>query len=619
MTSRQPAVDPGPGAGSTRWRTPGPGPALAVYCLLAVVLTWPLAWQLGDHVPLGNNDLWQNYWNFWHWRSALLTEHASPYSTSLLYQPGEVSLAFHTHSPANVLTLLPIAALWSEAAALNVAVLLGFALSAWGAFLLCRELTADAAASFLAGLLFGFLPQHYEQTLEHLNLASYQGMPFFVLFLLRTLQRGGVANTTLCGVCFAWNALYAWHNGVMITLLGTVLALYAFVRGPRRPLALLRDLATAAVIATVVCLPFLWPLIRDWLAGLNPIKPPVAKGIDPLFLFLPPSQHPLWGAWLAPLYTRWRVYPSVGFTCYLSLVALATLVLGLRAQRRLPAAAGTAEPRFAASPRLWGGLAVVYLVLACGSELTLAGAERLAPMPFAATTYLPILQTLRVANRLVVPGALALAVLFAWAARALLEATARSRCCGLNRGRLFGLLVSLLLLDLLWVPYPTRPLPRPAWVEALRQTPAGLLLNVPGGHRARGAEDLYLQTLHGRPIVGGYTSVPPEFMEQRTRDLPWLEQVFVARPQTEVDPVTGLEDVLTALPVQVIVVHLGRKLESLTALARRHRGTPRERLYNPARSMPEAKLEHFRAAIRQICGAPHYADAEAEIYVTPAR
>ena len=80
---------------------------LAVYALLAIALTWPLATNLTNHIPGGNNDLFQNYWNLWLWKTSLFEQGASPYSTELLFSGTKTSLAFHTHSPANTLLALP--------------------------------------------------------------------------------------------------------------------------------------------------------------------------------------------------------------------------------------------------------------------------------------------------------------------------------------------------------------------------------------------------------------------------------------------------------------------------------------------------------------------------------
>ena len=88
----------------------GPGLKLSalLYAALTLLFTWPLVWRLGDALPLGGNDVFQNYWNFWWWRHALLGGAESPFATTLIYAPGETSLAFHTHSPGNLLLTLPI-------------------------------------------------------------------------------------------------------------------------------------------------------------------------------------------------------------------------------------------------------------------------------------------------------------------------------------------------------------------------------------------------------------------------------------------------------------------------------------------------------------------------------
>ena len=135
---------------------------MVLYVLCTLALTWPLAIHLTDRLPAGDNVLWQNYWNFWWWRTALLERGQSPYATDLLYQPGEVSLALHTHSEANVLGTLPVSLALGVPAALNTAILLGFVLSAWGGYLLTRELVGDPRAAFLGGIVIAFFPHRFE-------------------------------------------------------------------------------------------------------------------------------------------------------------------------------------------------------------------------------------------------------------------------------------------------------------------------------------------------------------------------------------------------------------------------------------------------------------------------
>jgi hypothetical protein len=600
---------------------PGTTPALGLYVLLAVFMTWPLAIHLGDRLPLGSNDLWQNYWNFWWWKTTLLEQWTSPYWTQLLYQPGDTSLAFHTHSPANVVSMLPVALLWNEAAALNIATLLGFILSGWGGYLLAREVCGHAGAAFAAGILLAFAPYHFEQSLEHLNLASYQGIPFFVLFFIRALRDGGKGNILLAAAFLALTALCSWHSGLLLVPFIVLVGVSALRRRDRRAVAVIRDAATVGGSAALLVLPFAWPLLQQMSAGEVFQKTPVAKGIDPAFLLLPAEHHPLWGGAVRGLYKGWQTYPSAGFTCYLGITTLALIAAGLlRARRAPPETSPVATDgglSLGTSPRFWFGVLVVYLVLSLGKTLTIAGDRLFTPLPFAILEQTPLLSTLRVANRFSVGTTLAASVLLALALRSLGARPMLLSCCRVSRSGIMASAITLLIIDLLWLPYPLRELPQPGWVAALGETPPGLLLNVPGGHRARGAEDMYLQTLHGRPLVGGYTSVVPRRMEDRVAANPFLQRIFEGKPQVEVEAEAGLRRTLEELPVQVVVIHLGRRRERLEALREQHRGTPEARRFNPERGMPGAELDQVRAALKTLWGAPRHADEEVEIYSRP--
>jgi len=589
---------------------PGPGIALLLYAALALLLTWPLVMHLTDHVPGGNNDLWQNYWNFWWWTTALLEQGQLPYTTDLVYQPGAVSLAFQTHSPANILLTFPVLLVAGIPAAMNSAILLGFIFSGWGAYLLCRELIEDRRAAFLGGLIFAFFPQHFEQSLEHLNLASIEAMPFFLFFLVKLVRCGGWHNTVLCAVFFAINALFSWHNLLLILPLGIFLFVWELTRSERSRLGVVTEATLSGAVAAVILLPFACPMVPEILRGetyfLKP-PPPVSKGIDPLFLLLPAEYHPLWGDLVTGVYQRLRGYGSVGFTCYLGVGTLALWIAGKCLEKRKVSAT---RRRF--SWALWTFLFLFYLLLALGDPLVIAGKQTSLPLPFAAVRNLPLFGTLRIANRFVVPATLALSVLSAYGAARTFSMLRPG--LWLDRRKAFWGLLALLAVDYLWIPYPMRTLPQPDWTEEIKKAPPGLLLNIPGGYRARGADDLYLQTLHRRPLVGGYTSCIPPHMEERVQELPFLKLIFEGRPQVESAVAGGLKDVLRTLPVEVVVIHLGRERELLETLRKEHLGTWKARLYNPEKGTPRRILDETRAALRDLWGEPIYVDDEVEIY-----
>jgi hypothetical protein len=112
--------------------------ALFGYLLLTLVMTWPLALNLTTAIPGDGFDGWQNYWNLWWVKVALVDKLTNPLITDLLYHPTGVSLYFHTLNPINGLTTLPVQVSAGLLPAYNAVVLIAWTLSGYGVFLLTR-------------------------------------------------------------------------------------------------------------------------------------------------------------------------------------------------------------------------------------------------------------------------------------------------------------------------------------------------------------------------------------------------------------------------------------------------------------------------------------------------
>ena len=556
-----------------------------LYLALAVLMTWPLTADFIGSVPGGAGDLWQNYWNFWWWKTALLDLGQHPYFSPLIFHPTGGKLIFHTHSPFNMLIALPITATLGPAAAYNFCILLALWISGFGMYLLVRELTSEVRGAFLAGLVFAFFPQTMEQILEHLNLVSLQFMPLTLFYFVRLDRVGGSGNVFRTGLCFALNALCSWHSGLKLVLALMPMAVVDFIRRSRSRRLLLRDWILAGLFAFLLIMPLLSPLMVEMAVVEDAYyhKPPQNRGIEAAYLFVPHYGHSLWGDMASRAYLD-QPYRSPGFVAYLGFVPLLLVFLALL--RRRPGAI------------FWALFAFGATVLALGRH-PYWGHEVIEAviLPFYLFEQLPIFDLLRVANRFMILTGLGLAVLtgLGW--------TAFRKKSDWK----FGLLALAILVEYSWLPLPTRPVETsPIYDQLTGISEDAAVFDIPSNQRSRSAHNLVAQTVHGRPINGGYVStIAPRAQSFIEGDPALSDLTGIPRLERSVD--AGR---LKSLGFAFVVIHKKRiqsYRERMLASSDPGDMVQRRRVRRLG-GIPDEKYQRMREDLSQSCGEPRFED-----------
>ena len=166
---------------------------LSGYLLLSIALTWPLT-RYWATAYVGNfEEATRNSWNMW-WVRRALAHGQNPFWTDMLYFPEGLQLYVQPINISNTFLTLPVYALFGLAAAHNTAVLLAFALTGYGGFLLVRAYVPGVAIPFLCGAMLTAGPFHMVQfEFNHLNLLTIQWLPLYFLALYG-LERGAEAT-----------------------------------------------------------------------------------------------------------------------------------------------------------------------------------------------------------------------------------------------------------------------------------------------------------------------------------------------------------------------------------------------------------------------------------------
>ena len=190
-------------------------------------------------------------WNTWWLRYALFDLGQNPlYSTHTFYPLG-ISLAFYTYNLFNAIVSLPLQPFLPLAATSNLTFLFATVFSGYGTFLLVLHLfrgtRADEissgdhgeqatsrtsgylyVAACLSGLIYAFGSYRMVYAaIGHYNLWSTTWIPFYTLYLLRTIYRPRLRNALLGGI-FLFGDVDADLPGLCDSRQGTG-------RGGRRP------------------------------------------------------------------------------------------------------------------------------------------------------------------------------------------------------------------------------------------------------------------------------------------------------------------------------------------------------------------------------------------------
>ncbi|HNS50124.1 MAG TPA: interleukin-like EMT inducer domain-containing protein [Anaerolineae bacterium] len=545
---------------------------LALYAALAVLLTWPLVRHLSTHVPGSYTWAFDEYtflWNSWWFRYALTELHQSPLHTGHIFYPLGISLILYTFNLFNAVVALPLQSFLTLPAISNLTFLAATALSGYGTFLLVRYLLlpggvqadeADArpatAAAFLAGLVYAFGSYRMVYAaIGHYDLWSTQWIPFYTLYLVKTIREPRLRHALLAALLLVLVMLAEMSFGVFLAALTLILLAFALGQRGRRSETAAGCLAPApglglrlallVLVAGLLYAPLLVPILREMRAGYELAGWGDAQklSVDLFGLVTPAALHPLGGDWsttLRQVQEGTSRFSDVN-TVFLGWSALALALLGAVACRRRLAAWITAALTFAV-------LSLGPLLQINGRSLfNLDGLETTVPLPFLLLHYLPVVKANRVPNRFSVVLMLALAVLAAFGAYLLFRKLAGCRPTAHRRSLpalAFLLLAALLLFDGWSVPLPLTDARVPEVYDRLAADPADYaILQLPLGWRnsfgVQGAESTqtqYYQSVHHKRLLSGNISRNPAYKFDYFSRVPVLESLIALETYGAVDP-----------------------------------------------------------------------------------
>jgi hypothetical protein len=231
--------------------------ALAGFTVFAAVLLFPQLQRM-DSVP----DLGDPLFSIWRfgWVFHQLGGDPRPLFSPNVFYPHPLTLTYSDSMLLPALTTAPFLAVGMHpVVAYNLVMILSFIASAFAMYLLAERLTGSPAASFIAGLLFGFYPYRFEHY-SHFELQMTYCMPLALLALHRFLAHARTRDAVAFALLAAAQLYSSMYYAVFFTVY--VAALVVFLGLLQRPP--LRRMLGPAVIAGGLALVLALPLARTY-------------------------------------------------------------------------------------------------------------------------------------------------------------------------------------------------------------------------------------------------------------------------------------------------------------------------------------------------------------------
>jgi hypothetical protein len=247
---------------------------LVFFLLIAIIFTWPLVLHVQNSLP-GDNGIyeatgelggygdalhaaWLTAWN----ARAIFTNPTNFFQGNIIYPSRDVN-TYSEHlfilgvigAPVYFVSRNPVLTY-------NFLLFLALALSAFGVYLLVRELTDSRWGGLAAGLFFAYCPFRMART-DHLWFLFSPFLPFMLLYLFRYLERGGRKELSLFALFFLLQSLSSWHYTMFCALSAALLLLWKAIFASGRDAWLRLGKAAAAIaLVGILLVPLLLPYLR---------------------------------------------------------------------------------------------------------------------------------------------------------------------------------------------------------------------------------------------------------------------------------------------------------------------------------------------------------------------
>jgi hypothetical protein len=586
------------------------------YTVLTLIMTYPIIFRLSDSIIGGGGD---TYWCInimWWFKKSLLDPNLSFYNTTYLYYPTGASLAFSDVAPFLMIISLPLQILFGRIITYNILILSSFILSSFGAYLLVEYLTNDKKASFVAGIIFSFCPQHLMQVLGHLNIVSIQFIPFFILYFLKTVKDGKKKDAVLAAIFLSIASLCTWYNAIYLLLFVGFYVVFSLFEDKEKILdrKVIENLTLVGILSFLLVLPFAYPMFSEMGKSAYMVPSPnesVFYSADLVGFFIPSVLHPLFGQYVSQFYQQFTGN-GIEDTTYIGYTVIFLVAYYiLKCRKKLGEAS------------FWIWLATFFFILSLGPILHIMGRTHFTvfdvtvPLPYLILYYIPAIQIARVPSRLVVMLMLSLAVLAGYGLKELLKHINGKLLSRISKKDIIVLILSFLVIfEFMVIPYQTAKVTVPEFYKQFASDKEdNAIMEVPFKQDVyvfSVSDYMYYQTIHEKRLVGGYLSRTPKYASDFVENTPIVSDYWNLHPTSDIlnqDLAKIGSSLLDYYNIRYVIIH--KQELNQTELA--YIENLSKNIFNDSPFYDDGEIEAYKVkkiqnhVVYMVCGSNFYA------------
>ena len=484
------------------------------------IMTWPAILHLGDSVfGAARGDKWVYMWNFWWFKYSLFELHTWPLFTSKIYHPTGTSLALHDLNYFWSIISIPLQSFLSLSTILNLFMFLCFVFNGLSFYYFASNITGSKLGAFAGSVLFSYCPYFIGRfTVSHVALLSSFFIPLFFLMIYRYQTEGNKRNLFFAGLFISLTFYCHFYYGAILILIFSLFSLINTLNAfkSNNTIKTFKHFSLTYLLVMLMLLPITMPIFSQIWQGHYSDDSNIRS-----YEYLEDNSADLKDFFVPDyLIAKWRGYDFIpqgneiadnlltdtsgnllektvypGLTSWL-IILLAILIPKLRR---------TYWP--------WILLAFCFAVWSLGPTLHFMGKSYFEGLlPLRVLPNIPIFNFLRTPSRFAFfitfsSGLLIAATISEFGKKNIVAARA-----------LALILVAIIVFEFL--PSPQNFIPNdiflsPFYSKMSQDDDNYAVLNIPADfYGARGGGDIfmYAQTIHKKPIVGGYISRTPNYV-----------------------------------------------------------------------------------------------------------